>query len=162
MTPPHPAPDSPDWPCRTGAMGTLPGRLVTALYLLARDHVQPGDLEQALLQSAPYNDVRCAFTNPHLHQLARSHAQFLLEPGPVPVPERRTTDILVADVLNVQVNDGGVWEGGEVPVEVRLGADDGTEELKLDLSIGHLGEVVGIRLDVDRLRALLAEAEGKR
>lgn len=72
----HYIPDRPeDWPCRTEAQDPPP-RLVAALYVLMRDHVQPGDLEQVMLQ-VRHEAENTVFTNPHLEGYARSLATYL-------------------------------------------------------------------------------------
>jgi hypothetical protein len=68
-----------EWPCQTPPQETVPVRLVAALYLLLRDHVHPGDMEDTLLKVADYDaDSVIGYTNPHLEALARAHATFLL------------------------------------------------------------------------------------
>lgn len=69
-----------DWPCNTPVgdkeAERLPPRLVHALYLLLRDHVQPGDVEQIMLhvRDAQPDTI---FTNEHLIGYARSLAKYL-------------------------------------------------------------------------------------
>lgn len=68
---------APGWPCQTESKEELPPRLVATLYRLLRDYIQPGDLEQVMLDVHPVDDV--AYTNPHLEALARAHASYLLD-----------------------------------------------------------------------------------
>lgn len=72
-------PEPGKWPCQTRAY-LAPSRLISALYLLLRDEIHPGDLEQVLINVVHANNDD--FTNPHLEQLARSLATYLLD-GPV-------------------------------------------------------------------------------
>lgn len=65
------------WPCQADAMSNPPPRLVAALYEIARDYVQPGDLEQvALTVNSVADDTE--FTNPHLESYARALTGYLL------------------------------------------------------------------------------------
>lgn len=87
-----PGVDSPDWPCRTNPRDDTPDRLVAALYVLARDHVAPGDLEQVLLQIRDHMPEwrNATYSNPHLHAMAQAHGAYLIAELPlVPVEQRQ-------------------------------------------------------------------------
>lgn len=75
--PAHPPPGSPDWPCRTQEVPNLPPRLVGTLYVLMRQHLTTGALEEVLLQCESKSE-NTQYTNPHLEALARAHATYLL------------------------------------------------------------------------------------
>lgn len=66
-----------EWPCQFEPSRLPPPRLTTALYLLLRDHIQPGALEQVLIEVRSA-DHAIDFTNKHLHDLAFSHAGYLM------------------------------------------------------------------------------------
>lgn len=75
-----------NWPCQTPVREDTPlaPRLVAALYVLMRDHIQPGDMEQVLIDVVGVKAVD--YTNPHLEGLARAHAAYLargVAPGKV-------------------------------------------------------------------------------
>ncbi len=77
-------PASGDWPCQRSPATPAPPRLLAALYLLLRDHVKPGDLEQVMLNVVAHHDEHSVFTNHWLEHLARSYVTYLLEiPAPV-------------------------------------------------------------------------------
>lgn len=65
-----------NWPCQTTPDTGLPPRLVAALYVLMRDHVHPGDLEDVAINVSSY-DGDPTFTNPHLEAYARALATHL-------------------------------------------------------------------------------------
>lgn len=65
-----------NWPCQTTPDTGLPPRLVAALYVLMRDHVHPGDLEQVAIHVTAHTEP-AAFTNPHLEAYARALATHL-------------------------------------------------------------------------------------
>lgn len=97
-------PEAGAWPCQQSPNHTHP-RLVAAWYVLLRDHVQPGDIEQVLLnlRGTPA-DAEHAFTNPHLEGLARAHVTFLLGElvevvDPPPSPASAGVERLVALIL---------------------------------------------------------------
>lgn len=73
------APDGDAWPSRTPIDYDvkLPERLTATLYQLLRDHVQPGDMEQVLLNVREI-EAGTVYSNPHLLALAQSHAAYLL------------------------------------------------------------------------------------
>lgn len=57
-----------------------PPRLLAALYVLLRDHVAPGDLEQTCLLVSDHADGTI-FTNPYLEGYARALCTYLLDRG---------------------------------------------------------------------------------
>lgn len=69
-------PEPGDWPCQQDGITNPPPRLLSVLYVLLRDWVQPGDLEQTCIQVQ--EDVDVDFTNAHLESYARSLIGFLL------------------------------------------------------------------------------------
>jgi hypothetical protein len=69
-------PNEGEWPCQTEPKGDLPPRLVDALYVLLRDYVQPGDLEQLMIFKTSTEPSE--YTNKHLEGYARSLATYLL------------------------------------------------------------------------------------
>lgn len=74
-------PDSPDWPCKTPTFLTgprVPPRLVSALYVLLRDYVHPGDLEELCIQCRNAADDT-EYTNPHLEHYARALSSYLTD-----------------------------------------------------------------------------------
>ncbi len=71
-----------DWPCQQDQMDSPPPRLLAALYLLLRDHVQPGDVEQVMLNIAR-EDGATVFCNVHLEGYARALCTYLLEVPPL-------------------------------------------------------------------------------
>lgn len=84
---------TPGWPCQTPERAEkTPERLVALLYVLTRDYIAPGDLEQVLLNLAAYDvGERGVYTNAHLEGLARAHASFIME---------------TADAMNFPYQDG--------------------------------------------------------
>lgn len=72
-------PEQGEWPCQFEPEVLPPPRLTAALYRLLRDHVQPGDVEQVLIdvRGAHYSEIE--YTNTHLRDLAFSHAGYLME-----------------------------------------------------------------------------------
>lgn len=66
-----------EWPCQTERPQYVPQRLKHALYVLLRDHVQPGLLEEVAIQVADAT-TRTTFTNEYLEGNAESLAAFLL------------------------------------------------------------------------------------
>lgn len=70
-------PDSSEWPCKTPSR-PAPPRLISALYVLMRDYVHPGDLEEVCIHAHDATtDVK--YTNPHLESYARSLATYLTD-----------------------------------------------------------------------------------
>lgn len=68
------------WPCQTPQLGEAPARLLGALYVIIRDHMQPGDVEQVMLHVRRYRASEVVeFTNPHLESYARALCAFLLD-----------------------------------------------------------------------------------
>lgn len=84
------------FPCQTTPSedAELPQRLVSALYRLLRDHVQPGELELACMNAASRGPI--SFTNPHLERYAKALATYLLDGEkcvhPMVQPRRPITD----------------------------------------------------------------------
>lgn len=72
-----PTPDEGDWPCQQDEMMSPPPRLLAALYLLMRDYVQPGDLEQVMIDVSEHGED-ATFTNPHLLKYAGALCSHLL------------------------------------------------------------------------------------
>lgn len=64
-----------DWPCQATAED-VPPRLKHALYVLLRDHVQPGLLEEVCIQ-VEAAAVDTVFTNKHIEGNAEALAAFL-------------------------------------------------------------------------------------
>lgn len=81
MSRPSLPPDSPDWPCRTPfhvSGPAVPPRLVGLLYVLMRDYVQPGDLEETCI-NLRHTTALTEYTNSHLHRYALSLATYLTD-----------------------------------------------------------------------------------
>lgn len=99
-------PEAGAWPCQQSPDRQHP-RLVAAWYVLLRDHVQPGAVEQVLmnLRRTPA-DAEHEFTNPHLEGMARAHSTFLTvgvvdeAPDPPPSPDGAGVERLVALILD--------------------------------------------------------------
>jgi hypothetical protein len=72
-----------EWPCQRPPLSAAdaPPRLVSFLYLLLRDHLGAGVVEETLLKIRR-DDEDMHYTNTYLEGLARSHAQYLLEVSP--------------------------------------------------------------------------------
>lgn len=70
-----------DWPCQRAPMEDPPPRLLAALYVLLRDQVQPGDMEQIMLMIRDH-DAKSTFTNDHLRGYALALCTYLLDPPP--------------------------------------------------------------------------------
>lgn len=68
-----------EWPCQRPPHPDPPPRLLGALYILLRDHVHPGDMEQVLINVRYEGEGDTVFTNRHLEELVRAHATYLLE-----------------------------------------------------------------------------------
>lgn len=118
---------SADWPCRHEPAMALPPRLRSFLYLILRDYVQPGDVEQAALQSRDAAEST-TYTNPHLVGYADSLASYLLDTGLMaddhPAPDFGLVERVAVDQLKsgdlVQMTGQERWRR----VSVRHGADD--------------------------------------
>lgn len=70
-----------EWPCQRPALQDEAPRLVSLLYLLVRDELPAGRLEEMLIQIRR-DDEEVGYTNLHLEGLARAHARYLLEVSP--------------------------------------------------------------------------------
>lgn len=101
-----------DWPCRTEPADP-PSRLVAALYLLLRDHVAAGDLEQVCLHIRDHGaDV--AYTNPHLSAYAGALATYLTTPPIAREPGQRDGELPVGQrVRGLTWTWRGAITGGE-------------------------------------------------
>lgn len=79
-------PGDPDWPCKTPFQVSgprVPPRLVGLLYVLMRDYVQPGDMEETCIY---LNTATRAteYTNSHLHNYALALATYLTDDSEPP------------------------------------------------------------------------------
>lgn len=73
-----PLPGPGEWPCQRVPPDKLPPALVSFLYRLHRDFVQPGVAEQVMLDIRTHAGRDPDYTNEHLEALARAHATELL------------------------------------------------------------------------------------
>ena len=69
-------PKTTDYPCQAEPMDDPPPRLMTFLYLLARDKLPVGEIEALMISARDATGTQGC--NPHLDQLARSYCQVLV------------------------------------------------------------------------------------
>lgn len=105
-----PIPDEGNWPCQQDEMESPPPRLLAALYLLMRDHVPPGDLEQVMIDVSEHGPD-ATFTNPHLLKYAGALCSHLLVGYPVYPYEEAGSTVIGPETIRSKTGDVISYKG---------------------------------------------------